>query len=52
MYAIIGTWKMCAAGLYEACGMLRDGASAGDAAVHAIMRVEDDPAYTSVGFGG
>ena len=52
MSMIIGTWKMSAAGVAEAYALLRDGASAGDAVVHAVTRVEDDPAYLSVGYGG
>ena len=52
MHAIIGTWQMCLDGVKEAHQMLADGASAGDAAVHAIRMVEDEPSYTSVGFGG
>lgn len=52
MYAIIGTWKMCAEGLFEAAKQLAGGASAGDAVCHTITRVEDNPAYTSVGYGG
>lgn len=52
MYAIIGTWKMSYAGVSEACKKLSDGGTAGDAVVHAIMTVEDEPAYTSVGYGG
>ena len=50
--ALIGTWKMSAAGLYEAKELLLGGASAGDAVVHAICRVEDNPDYCSVGYGG
>ena len=52
MYAIIGTWKMCFDGLSEAMALLAGGACAGDAVEHAIVRVEDEPGYTSVGFGG
>ena len=35
--ALIGTWKMSAAGLYEAKELLLGGASAGDAVVHAMI---------------
>ena len=52
MTAIIGTWKMSAEGIFEAHEMLRAGASAGDAAVHAVTRVDDHPDYRSVGYGG
>ncbi len=52
MYAIIGTWKMSYDGVSEACDLLLADAAAGDAVQHAIMRVEDEPSYNSVGFGG
>lgn len=52
MYAIIGTWKMCLNGLTEARNLLARGESAGDAVERAITRVEDDPAFVSVGYGG
>ena len=52
MNAIIGTWKMSFQGLTEAKAMLETGAAAGDAIVQAISRVEENPAFMSVGFGG
>lgn len=52
MYAMIGTWKMCHDGVSAGCALLRDGAEAADAVEKAITMVEDDPAYTSVGYGG
>ena len=52
MTAIIGTWKMCLDGLREASELLQAGACAGDAVVRAVTRVEDNPAYCSVGYGG
>ncbi len=52
MPAMIGTWKMCFDGLSEAYGLLKGGASAADAVQHAVMRVENEPGYNSVGFGG
>lgn len=52
MIRIIGTWKMSSQGVGEACGLLQKGGSAGDAVVHAVARVEDEPAFTSVGYGG
>ena len=52
MSAIIGTWKMVYEGLRESASMLCGGACAGDAVVNAVRRVEDDPAFVSVGFGG
>lgn len=52
MRAIIGTWKMSFTGVSEALELLKKGASAGEAAVHAVKTVEDNPAFRSVGFGG
>lgn len=52
MPAIIGTWQMCLDGVKEAQQMLLNGCTAGDAVVQAIRRVEDEPSYTSVGYGG
>lgn len=52
MYAIIGTWKMSYAGVSQAHQYLKSGGNAGDAVQHAIMCVEDEPSYTSVGYGG
>ena len=52
MTAIIGTWKMCLSGVREGLALLRGGRPAGDAVERAITAVEDDPAYTSVGYGG
>lgn len=52
MHSIIGTWKMSYAGVAEAYEMLAQGCCAGDAVQHAIMRVEDEPSYSSVGYGG
>ncbi len=52
MPSMIGTWKMCFDGLKEAYDMLADGASAQDAVEHAVMRVENEPSFESVGFGG
>ena len=51
MYAIIGTWKMSLQGLTEARDMLACGRNAADAVERAIMCVEDNPAYVSVGYG-
>ncbi len=39
-------------GVSEAWVSLRAGCNAGDAAEHAIRRVEDEPEFTSVGYGG
>ena len=52
MIAIIGTWKMSSEGVFEAHRMLKDGACAGDAVIHAVTRVEDEPGFCSVGYGG
>ncbi len=52
MHAIIGTWKMCYEGIAGADQLLTHGVGAGGAVVHAIMNVENNPAYTSVGYGG
>ena len=52
MYTVIGTWKMCLDGVREAGALLAAGGASGDAVERAIIRVEDDPAYTSVGYGG
>ena len=52
MAAIIGTWRMCFGGLSEAAALLAGSACAGDAVERAITRVEDEPAYMSVGYGG
>ena len=52
MYALIGTWRMCLDGARRGTELLRDGADAGDAVERAIMTVEDEPGYTSVGYGG
>jgi len=52
MHAVIGTWKMSFAGISQANEQLKNGGSAGDAVQQAIMCVEDEPSYTSVGYGG
>ena len=52
MYAVIGTWKMSWDGVSQAHTMLSQGCPAGDAVEHAIMCVEDEPSYNSVGYGG
>lgn len=52
MPAMIGTWRMCYDGVDAARAALWAGGSAADAVEQAIRRVEDDPAYVSVGYGG
>ena len=52
MHAIIGTWRMSYDGVCAAHALLKDGVSAGDAVVRAVTAVEDQPEYSSVGYGG
>lgn len=52
MHAVIGTWEMAKDGVSAAAAMLFRGETAEDAVVQAIRMVEDEPAYTSVGYGG
>lgn len=52
MPAIIGTWDFCERGVRQAYDMMLAGANAGDAAVHAVMDVEDNPEWSSIGYGG
>lgn len=52
MLAMISTWRMSWEGLRQGMALLREGSGAGDAVTRAILCVEDDPAYTSVGYGG
>ena len=52
MFALIGTWEMCLEGARKGTDLLAAGAPAGDAVEQAIRMVEDEPSYTSVGYGG
>ena len=52
MFGIIGTWKMCFPPVRAAWEGLRESGSSADAVTSAVTRVEDDPAFCSVGFGG
>ena len=52
MFALIGTWQMCLEGARRGTSLLQSGSSAGDAVEQAVIAVEDEPAYTSVGYGG
>lgn len=52
MYAIIGTWKMSFEGVKHAFGQLERGECLREAVATAVMAVEDDPRYVSVGYGG
>ena len=52
MVSMIGTWRMCRGGMEQAAEVLRQGGGAGDAVETAIRAVEEEPSYTSVGYGG
>ncbi|GAB2026950.1 N(4)-(beta-N-acetylglucosaminyl)-L-asparaginase [Lactovum odontotermitis] len=52
MWAIIGTWEMALDGISSASRILAQSGHAGDALEAAISNVENNPAYSSVGFGG
>ena len=52
MWGIIATWTMAADGITKASHMLKDEKKAADAIETAIMDVEDNPYYKSVGYGG
>ena len=52
MHAIIGTWKMSYEGVKSAFQDLARGGCASEAVAKAVMAVEDDPRFVSVGYGG
>ena len=52
MFSLIGTWQMCLEGAQKGTALLRSGAPSGDAVEQAIIQVEDEPSYSSVGYGG
>ena len=52
MSAIIGTWKMSLVSVKASALLLENGIAAGDAVEQAVMGVEDDPAFSAVGYGG
>lgn len=52
MGTIIATWAMSLEGVRSAYAELSSGGTAGDAVCRAVTMVEDEPAYTSVGYGG
>ncbi len=52
MKTMIATWRMSLDGVRKAYAELAAGGSAGDAVTRAITMVEDEPSYTSVGYGG
>lgn len=51
-WGVIATWKMAYNGAVKAADMLEKGESAGDSLTAAILDVEDNPAFSSVGYGG
>lgn len=51
-WGIIATWEMALEGVKHASYMLKNGLSAADSMEEAIKIVEDNPLYTSVGYGG
>lgn len=52
MWGIIGTWEMALEGIRKASGLLETGSNADISIVEAIKNIEDNPSYTSVGYGG
>lgn len=52
MYTVIGTWRMSYQGVDHAREVLAKTGCAGDAVEQAVMMVEDEPSFSSVGFGG
>lgn len=50
--AIIATWRMALDGVENAMSQLHEGASISDAVQLAVMNVEDNPLFHSVGNGG
>ena len=51
-WAVISTWKMSTEGNAKAAELLADNVKAGDAIVEGVTLVEDNPAYSSVGYSG
>lgn len=51
-WGIIATWEMSFEGVKQASYMLENGLNAADSMEKAIRAVEDNPLYTSVGYGG
>lgn len=51
-WGIIATWEMAYEGVSQASLMLQKGLSSADSIEEAIKIVEDNPLYTSVGYGG
>lgn len=51
-WGIIATWEMALEGVRHASKMLENGLNAADSMEEAIKMVENNPLYTSVGYGG
>lgn len=52
MWAMIATWKMAYEGVCEGAQMLSKGMGAKEAVLKTVQRVEENPTFTSVGYGG
>lgn len=52
MFSLISTWKMSLAGMEDAVRVRAAGGSIDDALIAAITATEDNPAFSSVGYGG
>ncbi len=52
MYGIIATWCMAKEGVEKGVSLLQEGKGSSEAIEAAIMEVEDNPYYESVGYGG
>lgn len=51
-YGLIGTWKLSLDGVAKAAALLEQRAAVKQGIEAAVTDVEDNPAYTAVGFGG
>src|SRR5699024_9993976 len=51
-WAIIGTWEMAEEGVTEGANLLKNNGKSSVVIEKAIKIVEDNPDYTSVGYGG
>jgi len=51
-WGVIATWKMAYSGVMTAAEMLEGGVCAGNSMTEAIMDVENNPEFASVGYGG
>ena len=51
-WGMIATWKMAADGVAVGAEILKNNGKCQDAVEKAVMTVEDDPLYKSVGYGG